>query len=271
MKAVFDFRRVCGSIAACLLVMALLSGCGSGGSGAGEAASNQGALSFRLAIASCSAAEDESEFPCEAKNIATIEVEVLENGSTVAIGEWACTEHKGTINDVPAGSDLELVAYARAGSLAVFSGRIEKLKVVAGETTNAGTINLCERIANRNPVLTVGEAEYDPETRILTIKVSAKDPDDDNLEFSAVWLNKPEYEEADLPENVTWTDYGDGTAQLQWEDCYYYYLYAQYCNSYDILFSVMDDAFTMADDGTLQPSFLSDSKSITIKAALVPE
>jgi hypothetical protein len=255
MNGVFDFRRLSGSMAAGLLAMVLLSGCGGGGSGSGEAGSNQGALALRIALANPSAAPGESEFPCEAESVATVEAEVLENETTVAEGgPWACTAHEGTINDVPAGSGLKVVAYARdKDGLAIFAGEVDNITVVAGETTDAGTIIL-RQIIDRAPVLDpIGNKSVD-ENQLLTINLIAGDPDEDRLTFSAFQIL--DGTTAELPAGASLTDNSNGTAIFQWKPDY------GQSGVYTILFQVEDDS-------NLNPGPLSDSKSSTISVGNV--
>ncbi len=263
MKADFDFRRVCGSIAACLLVMAYLLGCGSGGSGSGEAGSDQGALTFRLAMASSCASPYESEFPCENELIKTVEVEVIENETTVAEGgPWACTAHKGTINDVPSGSGFKLVAYGRdKEGFAIFSGEVKGLKVEGGHTTDVGRICL-NRILNRPPVLDpVGNKET-PENALLTIVLSASDIDGDNLIFTAFRI-LDDGGTAGLPAGASLTDNFNGTGTFQWSTNY------GDSGNYKILFTVTDNGYAVMEDGTHDPTPLSASESIFISVGNV--
>ena len=185
MNGLSSFRHAVGSILCGLLIIVSLNGCG--GSGGGDEGSAQGSLTFKLSIAdsaaqqaSASNSERElSELACGAGEwaIKIIEAEVIKNETTVGEARFICEDHQGTINNVPAGSNLKLDVFARdAEDTAIFIGSADKLTVTGGKTTDAGTIEL-RQIINRAPVLDpIGNKSLD-ENQLLTINLSARDPD----------------------------------------------------------------------------------------------
>lgn len=257
MNDFLSFRHAVGSILCGLLIIVSLNGCG--GSGGGDAAgSAQGSLTFKLSIADSAARQvsmknserELSEFPCETQLIETIEAEVIENETAVAEARFNCEDHQGTINNVPVGSNLKLDVFARdAEDTAIFIGSVDKLTVTGGKTTDAGTIEL-RQITDRAPVLDPIANKSVDENQLLTISLSSRDPDADNLTFSALQILE-NGETADLPVGASLTDNLDGTAIFQWKTNYGDSGY------YKIIFIVNDNS-------TLSPGPLSDSESIII-------
>jgi len=264
MNGFLSYRRACGSILGGLLIIVTLYGCG--GSGGGETSSSQGALTFKLSLANSpaqqtfalSAERELSEFSCGEGEWATktIEVEVIQNETTVRSGRFDCEAHHGTIRNVPAGSNLKLDVFARdEEDTAIFHGSVKGITVVGGGTTDAGIVAL-HQITDRAPILgPIGNHSVD-ENQVLTIDISAWDPDDeDTLVFTAFQILE-NGETADLPTGADITHKAKGTASFQWQ--------TDYGDSgiYKILFKVEDGS-------TLDRGPLSDSELITISVGNV--
>jgi len=58
-------------------------------------------------------------------------------------GPWQCSDHKGTINDIPAGSDRKIVVKAKNNvGHVVYQGERAGIRITAGQNTNIGEIPL---------------------------------------------------------------------------------------------------------------------------------
>lgn len=80
---------------------------------------------------------------CQAAGISTVEGTVYDSSdNTVASGgPWDCAAHSGTIENVPEGSNRKVVVLGKDSSgEIIYQGGQTGIDVIAGQTTNAGTI-----------------------------------------------------------------------------------------------------------------------------------
>ncbi len=134
-----------------VIILFSLYACGSDGGGS-DTSSDTGSLSFSLIFE-----EPASYFPsgvravpspsgdiCVDYGIETIRVEVFDSSnSAVASDSWPCSDHKGTINDVPAGSDISLLVDGTViGGSVDWQGKIGNLTVSPNEITYAGEVDM---------------------------------------------------------------------------------------------------------------------------------
>ena len=111
---------------------------------------NNGNLSFQLAIDRPFDQTRQSAFTadidiCQYFNISTIQATVYNADQTsLATGTWNCSDHQGTLTQVPAGKDYRLVVEgSETGQThAGWTGEATGLSVSANAETNAGEIAL---------------------------------------------------------------------------------------------------------------------------------
>jgi hypothetical protein len=129
----------------------LLSACGSDGGGS-DTSSDPGSVSFSLIFdepasnspSGARAVQSPSGDICVDYEIETISVEVFDSSNTaVASNSWPCSDHKGTINEVPAGSNISLLVDGIVvGGSNDWRGKIGNLSVSPGENTDAGEVHM---------------------------------------------------------------------------------------------------------------------------------
>jgi hypothetical protein len=128
----------------------LLSACGSGDGGSGTS-SDTGSVSFRLIFeepasnfpSGARAAQSPSGDICVDYNIETISIDVFDSSNiAVASDSWPCSDHKGTVNNVPAGSNISLLVDGIVGGRVDWQGKIGDLTVSPGENTDAGEVHM---------------------------------------------------------------------------------------------------------------------------------
>ncbi len=82
---------------------------------------------------------------CVASGVATVEAEIYDenNNHLVSGGPWNCSEHAGTIENVPEGSNRKAVILGKdsSGDI-IYQGEQTGIVVYTGQTTNAGTITV---------------------------------------------------------------------------------------------------------------------------------
>ena len=160
-----------------LLVSLILAGCSSEGDG------GVGSISFDFVLAGQERPailtrqhHNQVIFACEENGVETIEAQVLdENGVLLAEGgPWLCTEGEGIISGLDAGNNriVKIIARNSEGQI-VFAGRSEPFSILAGETTNVGTVELV--IAGSDPITNEDTAITD-EDREVIIPILDNDP-----------------------------------------------------------------------------------------------
>lgn len=174
-----------------------LFGCSDSSSDAGP---DTGSITFSLKVAgstiSGSAATKQISGPaidCAEYGIETIEVEVLdETGALLGGGSWTCNQHEGLVSGVKSGTNRAIeVLMMDADGAVVLAGREAGITVIAGQTTNAGTIAV-EPVYNMAPVLDeIGPRQVN-EGEAIEITLSASDPNEDSLTYYAA--NLPSYD-----------------------------------------------------------------------------
>jgi hypothetical protein len=187
-----------------LFVALLLSACSKGGSGHGT-----GGISFSLKMPPKEASMPQYKaafFPCAEYPNSTIEAQLHNNQEALMAtgGPWPCDAGEGSISNIEEGNNyLISISLKDAQGNVIFRGNKGGLQVIAGEITDAGTIDLISTYeppveVNRPPVLTAPTSiNFDTFfTSLLSFQVSATDPDTgDTLTFYA----------ADLPQGVDGT------------------------------------------------------------------
>lgn len=193
-----DRRHRCLGILCGLL---MLSACGKGG-GAGDT----GTISFSITPPGTSKATlaQAALFPCAGRGIAAVTAEVRDSqGALVAsAGPWDCLSGQGDVTDVPVGEDYTLIILMTdASGHIVYRGTHYPIRVIAGATTDAGTISM--EWANQAPILTVpAGVQHVAPTGQLQFPVSATDPEGDALTFDI----------ANLPYNASGNAYWPGVS-----------------------------------------------------------
>lgn len=158
-------------------------GDGSGTSGKSVDASGDGMVTFQLRIDEREAEQISlmaAEFDCVGNQIATIVVEVYDDGTGELLatgGPWDCEAGEGLITGILAGANRSVRAYAiDADGLVIFRGEVRGITVIAGQTTAVGVIFLT-KVTNRPPVMdTIADQAVD-EGMSLVFSVTASDPD----------------------------------------------------------------------------------------------
>lgn len=186
------------SLPAWLLLLLLVSACGSQGS---SSDSQSGSISFAVKNPAAQASSGFSQaaaFNCSRYDIESVEARVEDaEGSIIAAGgPWPCNTGEAIIPDVPAGENYTVIVSLRNSSgLVVFQGITSNIKVLPGITTDAGSINLS--FANHAPILSVDSTVVNVNAgQTVTFDVTATDEDGDNLTFDL----------SNYPKSI-WSDY----------------------------------------------------------------
>lgn len=140
------------AIICCVFFAFFVSACGGGGGGSGESSSEDsatetGAISFTVsqkdaaAYQSAAGAYIASSLDCS--EISEVTAEVYDENGTLLIsgGPWDCSARSGTIDNVPAGSNMTVVVIGKNSSGdEVYGGETINISVTLGQVTDAGTI-----------------------------------------------------------------------------------------------------------------------------------
>jgi YVTN family beta-propeller protein len=129
----------------------LFYACGSNTETSVNASSSNGSIAFSivwkggLEISSSQKAviRSPSGDVCADYLIETINATVYNsNNAIVATKSWPCSDHGGTIPDVPTGSGIRVVIEGRVAGIVLWSGEATGITVSAGQTYNVGTITV---------------------------------------------------------------------------------------------------------------------------------
>lgn len=89
---------------------------------------------------------------CVDSNIDTINVQIFwPDGQPVVDTTWACSEHGGTIYNVPIGSDFLIVCSGIVDNQSMWRGEVDKVAVFNGQTTQVGTVIMHYTGADHTP------------------------------------------------------------------------------------------------------------------------
>lgn len=132
------------------LMIFTVSGCGSGGIDNSDDETRKGSLSFQLAIdrpdSKSGKAVIAADFDiCDYFHISTIQATVSNtDGESLGTGTWACSDHRGTLVDVPEGNNYHItVSGIESGRMeASWAGEASGISVSADIDTDAGKITL---------------------------------------------------------------------------------------------------------------------------------
>ncbi len=126
-----------------LLIFQCFSGCGSNSSGTGAVTFSviwQGAPTLASGI---DPTPQFAPLDCAASGVSTVSALAysVSNELLASGGPWNCSDHSGTISNIPAQSNVKIVVLARnAAGDAIYRGEQPGITITAGQTTNAGTI-----------------------------------------------------------------------------------------------------------------------------------
>lgn len=215
------------------LVLILVSACGSHGT----SSSQSGGISFTLKNPSAhsqAAFSQAATFACARHDIQSVEARVEDaQGAIVASGgPWPCDTGEATLENVPEGENYTvIVSMMNSSGTVVFQGSASGITVLAGYTTDAGSISL--GYANHPPVLTVpSDVQHGAPSAALAFSVSASDPDGDNLSFDI----------GNLPINAGTGGYFTGVSFVQTSPSVYNFTWnSLQLGEYKILIRVTDD------------------------------
>lgn len=154
------FRQIKPKLNSFLLFMAsmclfLVWSCGDGKSPSEDRAFGTGALSFNVVYHDGTDADLRSEtakIDCEGQGIATVGAVVYDSEDNKEIadgGPWKCNARRGTISDVPAGSDRTVVVLGKdADETVILSGQKSGIAVTEDSENDAGTIECYAFVPN---------------------------------------------------------------------------------------------------------------------------
>ncbi len=130
-----------------VMFLLLLTACGSGKDSSGDSSSESGSISFNLVLRNTSdqtmIAKSPSGDICVDYLIDSIEAAVLDASDTVvASANWPCSDHQGTLSNVPAGSHLTLAVNGIVAATADWQSQLPGISVSAGQDTDVGTMEL---------------------------------------------------------------------------------------------------------------------------------
>ncbi len=132
-----------------IFVIFLISGCGGGGDDSfSSEPSETGSASFTVAwhntpVVHASENNLIMTIDCEAAGVSTITCEIYDESNTYLTSEsFACSAGQGTINNVPAGTNRELVILGEDGNGNIlYHGKTTGITVTASQINDAGTID----------------------------------------------------------------------------------------------------------------------------------
>lgn len=179
------------SILTLFLVLLFSSACTTQGNEGGT-----GTISFTLKMPPASAGAvqyKDALFDCDAYGVVDVVAQVsLRDQSISTGGPWPCDTGEGIIPGVEEGEDYRIAISMRdAEGLVLFQGSKSGIDVVAGMTTEAGTIELIDMRVNRPPVLSPIGTRHFTMSAPGTITVSASDPDGDALTYEIAGMPEP--------------------------------------------------------------------------------
>jgi chitodextrinase len=143
----------------CLSLLFLLWGCGGDATEQGttekasSASTETGSASFAIQWHGAAAAEQSSAAvrqaieSCESAGVASITCEIYDDSDThiAGGGPWNCSDHHGSIDLIPAGSNRTFIVLgwsgAEGGGDTVYQGQAAGITINPGEIVNAGTID----------------------------------------------------------------------------------------------------------------------------------
>ncbi len=130
-----------------LLIFLCFAGCGNTDL---RSSSDTGAVAFSVAwqdartlAPGAPSAVQFAPLDCAATGVSTVSALAYSasNGFLASGGPWNCSDHSGTISNIPAQSNVKIVVLARdASGNAIYRGEQQGVTIAAGQTTNAGTI-----------------------------------------------------------------------------------------------------------------------------------
>ena len=128
-------------------LLLLLSGCGSGGDAGGGSSSESGSISFDLAMQDPSEQSSILQSPsgdiCADYFIDTIDATVRNAaGTVVASATWPCSTHRGTMSNVPSGSDLTLTIDGIVAGNQDWQYQTPAISVSQAQDADVGTVEL---------------------------------------------------------------------------------------------------------------------------------
>jgi len=151
-----NFKPVCLHLFVCILLAIFFSACDN------SAISDIGSIDFSIEwqdvpIIDGALVSNQSDaswsFPrsayaasidCAAASVDRVQLLIYNSsGTQIASGSWPCYYHKGTVQKVPVGSDLKVVAVGRQNSDTgpiLYRGEVGSITVTGGQTTEAGAI-----------------------------------------------------------------------------------------------------------------------------------
>jgi len=211
-------------------IMSALISCGSS-SGTDSDGQGVGSIVFSIQIPGTTgdpfSQYKASSLDCEALGITSVEAEVSdEYGNLIAHGgPWDCNIGEGIIYGVKAGHNRTVLVFLRDTDLCVkYQGDSPEIVVIAGQTTDAGTIELAqpEEIEN-NPPVAMADSMHVVFSGMVSVLDSGQesllyndtDPDNDSLTVNTTPLVYPEHGKLSLNTDGTFTYVHDGsTAQI---------------------------------------------------------
>ncbi len=171
---------------AVLFLALLLSACTKdGGNGTGS-------ISFSLKMPQKEASllrYKATDIPCVEYGIVSVVAQVYDSRENLVTtgGPWPCDTGEGTISGIEegAGYSISLSLNDSEGN-AVLQGSTGGIEVIAGQTTDAGLIQLTG--FNNPPVFDSIADQQVSELQLVTFIISAPDPDGDNVTYSSTNL-----------------------------------------------------------------------------------
>lgn len=148
------------TIICCVFFAFFVSACGGGGGGgssSGNSASGTGSISFDVnwkdaPYQSAAGAYIASALDCPGSGVSQVTAEIYDENGTYLIsgGPWPCSAHSGTVDNVPAGSNMTVVVTGKdSNGNELHGGEAIGINVTQGQSTDAGTI---ETVAIDMPV-----------------------------------------------------------------------------------------------------------------------
>jgi formylglycine-generating enzyme required for sulfatase activity len=138
--------------------------------------SENGSLAFSIEwkdapiLKDASGAIKAASLDCGAAGVATVTFDVYSSSGTYLTGDsWPCSNHQGTVNGVPAGSNRTLVVSGEdsVGNVR-YRGEKTGITVTAGQTTNVGTIQVAP-VSPTTPPSTPTNVRVNPGNKKITI------------------------------------------------------------------------------------------------------